>query len=114
MRPERPLPKPLSTDLQVARDLPPSAQKAAAVHRAIDDGEVGIVFQPLVDVRAKRLRLRGTGSHLPAELAGPLDLFRPPPSAASANSRAFRGWRCSTAQFSALPNIPNEFDDPTW
>jgi EAL domain-containing protein (putative c-di-GMP-specific phosphodiesterase class I) len=95
----------------------PSPQKIEAVHRAIDLGEVGIVFQPLADIRAKRVfgyeaLARTRSSHL----AGPLDLFRTAAALGRVGElgRAFRALAVQHCpHWPLFLNIfPNEFDDP--
>lgn len=97
-------------------DEPLTAEKIAAIHRAIDEEEVGIVFQPVADLQGKRVygyeALARTRS--PA-LAGPLDLYR---SAARLGrvgelGRAFRRLAIQHCpQWPLFLNIfPNEFDE---
>ncbi len=95
----------------------PSPEKAAAVHRAIDEGEMGIVFQPVVDMRLKRIygyeALARSRSPL---IEGPVDLFRTAVTLGRVGelARAFRGMAIQHCpnRLLFLNVFPNEFDQP--
>jgi EAL domain-containing protein (putative c-di-GMP-specific phosphodiesterase class I) len=96
--------------------MPPTPEKIAAVERAID-GEVGVVFQPLVDIRAKRVfGYEALGRPDPEHFGGPLDLFRTASTIGrvGALGRAFRSLAVQHCpQWPLFLNIyPNEFDEP--
>ena len=111
------MPELLRQRLPAGEPQPPSAEKVAAVHRAIDEGEVGIVFQPLVDVRLKRVfgyeALARSRSPL---IDGPVDLFRTAVTLGRVGelARAFRGMAVQHCpQWPLFLNVfPNEFDQP--
>ena len=95
----------------------PSPEKVAAVHRAIDQGEVGIVFQPVFDVRLKRVfGYEALARPRSPHLVGPLDLFRTAVAVGRVGELA-RGFRNMAVQLCPqwplfLNVFPNEFDQP--
>ncbi len=97
-------------------DEPLSAEKIAAVHRAVDHGEVDIVFQPLADLKAKRVfGYEALARPRSSAFRGPLDLFTSTARVGRVGElgRAFRQLAirfCS--EYPLFLNIfPNEFDE---
>jgi EAL domain-containing protein (putative c-di-GMP-specific phosphodiesterase class I) len=96
--------------------MPPTPEKIAAVERAID-GEVGVVFQPVADIRAKRVfGYEALARPRPEFFGGPLDLYRTAATIGrvGALGRAFRALAVQLCpQWPLFLNIyPNEFDEP--
>lgn len=95
---------------------PPSAEKVAAVGRAIEGGELGIVFQPLGDLAGRcvfgyEALARPRSPHF----AGPLDLFRTAARIGRVGELG-RAFRRMAIQFCPvwplfLNIYPNEFDE---
>jgi EAL domain-containing protein (putative c-di-GMP-specific phosphodiesterase class I) len=94
---------------------PPPAEKIAAVDRAVA-GEVGIVFQPLVDIRARKiLGYEALARPKSPHFQGPLDLFRTAAALGKVGAlgRAFRALASTHCpQWPLFLNVfPNEFDE---
>jgi EAL domain-containing protein (putative c-di-GMP-specific phosphodiesterase class I) len=102
--------------LATANQEPASAEKIAAVHGAVDAGEVGIAFQPICDLRTEAVfGYEALARPKSTAFAGPQDLFR---SAALLGrvgelGRVFREMalrHCPTWPL-FLNIFPNEFDE---
>lgn len=98
-----------------AEDEPVSDAKAAAVDRAAG-GDVGIVFQPIADMQAKRVfGYEALARPQSAEFSGPVDLFQTAARLGRVGElgRAFRRLAIRHCpDFPLFLNIfPNEFDE---